>query len=143
MSSIDEIFGETAGFFRRLIALVIDGFFLSIILVPLSLTIYGEWYYSATFTPMSFIEIIYFMTLPLLWPGYTIGKRLLKIRIERIGGRMPDFFCMFARVVIAFVFYTFTLGVGTIVSAIMVIARDDNRAIHDLIADTYVRYDTM
>ncbi|CFJ41051.1 RDD family [Mycobacterium tuberculosis] len=34
--------------------------------------------------------------------------------------------------------YGITLGIGAIVSAIMVAAREDKRSIHDLIAGTYV-----
>lgn len=45
---------------------------------------------------------------------------------------------MFLRSIVASIIYVITLGLGFIISAIMVAAREDKRSIHDFIAGTYV-----
>lgn len=45
------------------------------------------------------------------------------------------------RTIIGGIIYWITFGIGTIVSLFMVLLREDKRAIHDLIAGTYVKSD--
>ncbi|WP_017186881.1 RDD family protein [Alkalibacillus haloalkaliphilus] len=84
------------------------------------------------------IAIVYFTFTPLLWRGYTIGKRVLSIRIARVSYRKLTFPTMFLREVIGVILYQLTLGLLTIVSIYLVTTRDDRRSIHDIIAGTFV-----
>ncbi|GGM19018.1 hypothetical protein GCM10011351_01000 [Paraliobacillus quinghaiensis] len=61
------------------------------------------------------LSLFYAIILPVLWDGYTIGKRLIGIRISHVSD-----------------------GKLTIISIYLVHTRDDKRSIHDLLASTYV-----
>lgn len=85
--------------------------------------------------------IIYFIVAPIFWDGYTFGKKVCKIKIARVDGYKVGVGTMIMRVFISSFLYNLTLGVGYIASVIMMEARSDKRAIHDLVAGTYVKYD--
>ncbi|NAZ10137.1 hypothetical protein GT022_15405 [Agaribacter marinus] len=59
-------------------------------------------------------------------------------RIVRIDGRKIGIGTMILRNIVAGIIYILTFGIGLIVSAFMVGVREDRRAIHDFIAQTYV-----
>jgi uncharacterized RDD family membrane protein YckC len=54
-----------------------------------------------------------------------------------MAGKSESGRCFYVSVVGSLV-YVITLGIGVIISAIMVAAREDKRSIHDFIAGTYV-----
>jgi uncharacterized RDD family membrane protein YckC len=124
------------GFWRRLGASLLDGL---IIGVPLGLLGYlispeaeNTWY-------LDILSGLYTLLLPVFWYGYTIGKKLLGIRIVKLDGEQVGIGTMLLRVLVGMYLLTIlTLGIGVIVSAIMVAFRDDKRALHDLVAGTYV-----
>nr|WP_156969465.1 RDD family protein [Jeotgalibacillus campisalis] len=129
-----------AGFWVRLFANFLDGL---LIFVPFSLIIYfitGE----ISFTSMSnwTWDILYYLYLtitPLLWGGYVIGKRMMGIKIKRMDNEKLTFLNMFFREVAGLYLLSFvTFGISIIVSAFLVLFREDKRAIHDLIAGTRV-----
>ncbi|KHF41081.1 RDD family protein [Halalkalibacter okhensis] len=86
-------------------------------------------------------NLLYSLLLPVLWYGYTVGKRLLGIRIVKLDGSKVGFGTMLLRVVVAGFVYAITLMIAAIVSAFMVAFRKDKRSIHDMLAKTYVTYE--
>jgi uncharacterized RDD family membrane protein YckC len=84
------------------------------------------------------IYFLYGLIVPVVWYGYTVGKRLVGIRIARINGEKVSLWTMIKRNVIAGLVYGITFGIALIVSIFMVAFRHDKRAIHDMIAGTYV-----
>lgn len=124
------------GFWRRLGANLLDGLIIGIPLALLSYLISpadeNDWFTNA-------LSAVYSLLLPVLWFGYTVGKKLLDIRIVKMDGSQVGIGTMLLRVFVGmYLVYGITLGIGAIVSAIMVAAREDKRSIHDLIAGTYV-----
>ena len=126
-----------AGFWIRLGANILDGLIIGIPLMVISFIITGE-PSESWFTVIC--QSIYALIVPLLWSGYTIGKKIVGIRIVKIDESNADFWTMLKREIIGGLVYTLTFGIGTIVSIFMVALREDKRAIHDFIAGTYVTY---
>lgn len=123
------------GFWRRLGANLLDGIIVGITVSLISFLILGE---SVETWITSIGQPVYAVILPLVWTGYTIGKRMIGIRIIKIDGTNVDVWTMVKREIIGGLVYMLTLGFGVIVSAFMVGLREDKRAIHDFIAGTYV-----
>ncbi|WP_342599720.1 RDD family protein [Psychrobacillus sp. FSL H8-0483] len=124
-----------AGFWIRFFAGIFDSLIIGIPLSIISYLLVGDW----EETPItSFGNMLYSLIVPVLWYGYTVGKRILGIRIVKVDGTKPGFGTMILRVIVAGFIYVCTLGIGVIVSAFMVGLREDKRAIHDFIAGTYV-----
>ncbi len=99
---------------------------------------YGDFINGDDFRVIDFIGILYGLLLPVLWYGYTLGRRVTGNRIARIEGRKVGVGTMLLRELVAGIFYALTFGIGLIVSVLMVGIREDHRAIHDFIAGTYV-----
>ncbi|MFC6038880.1 RDD family protein [Paenisporosarcina macmurdoensis] len=126
-----------AGFWVRLLASIVDSLVISIPLGIIAYILTGNWdneNLSGT------ISAIYSILLPIIWYGYTVGKRMMKIRIVKVDGSKLGIGAMLMRVVVAGLIYIVTLGIAAIVSGFMVGLREDKRALHDLIAGTYVTY---
>lgn len=81
------------------------------------------------------------LIVPVVWNGYTVGKRICRIQIRReFDHRPPHIGNMLMRELVANIVYALTLGIGLIASAIMVGVREDKRSLHDIIAGTEVVY---
>lgn len=127
-----------AGFWARLGANLLDSLIIGIPLAIISYLLVGDW----EETPItSFGNMLYSLIVPVLWYGFTVGKKMLGIRIVKVDGSKLGYGAMILRVIVGGLVYIFTLGIGLIVSAFMVGIREDKRAIHDFIAGTYVTYD--
>jgi len=124
-----------AGFWDRFFANILDGLIIGIPIAALAYFLTGEWDDELISTP---VNLVYSMVLPVLWTGYTVGKRMMQIRIAKVNGEKVGFGTMFLRTIVGGLLYLLTFGVGIIVSAFMVGLREDKRAIHDFIAGTYV-----
>ncbi|WP_453996174.1 RDD family protein [Bacillus nitroreducens] len=128
---------EPAGFWIRFGASIIDGFVIFIFIFMLSLifgfSIDDSW-------QSGLLEFLYALLLPVFCYGYTVGKRLCGIRIARIDGEELHIGNMLLRIVVGGFIYAITLGIGLIVSIVMVVVREDKRAIHDFVAGTCVTY---
>jgi uncharacterized RDD family membrane protein YckC len=127
-----------AGFWIRLGAALLDAIIIGIPLSILSYFIKGNWE-GDIFT--SLVDFLYYIIVPVLWTGYTVGKKITGIRIVKVNGEKLGIGAMLMRNLVAGIVYVITLGIGLIVSAFMVGLRSDKRAIHDLIAGTYVTYE--
>lgn len=127
-----------AGFWIRFLALLLDGIFLYMfffVLRLLGLPFEGwddSW----------IIQTLYALFVPLFWNGYTVGKRIVGIRIVRMDteGAAPEFVSLLLRVLVSNLLYAVTFGILVVISAFMVGFREDKRSIHDLVAGTQVVY---
>jgi uncharacterized RDD family membrane protein YckC len=127
---------NAVGFWRRLGASLLDGLIIGVPLAIITYLMTGETQ-GNLFTNL--ISTLYTLLVPVFWYGYTIGKKILKIRIAKVDGEPVGIGTMLLRVIVGmWLIYGITFGIGAIVSAIMVGVRQDKRAIHDLVAGTYV-----
>ncbi|MET3684123.1 putative RDD family membrane protein YckC [Alkalibacillus flavidus] len=109
----------------------------------LTTVIYGQFFLDdQLYNPLDFLSWLYFIIVPAVWMGYTLGKKAMDIRIARVDGEKVTIKTMLLRQVLANFIYLLTLGIGIIVSAFMVGIREDKRAMHDFIAGTYVTYES-
>ncbi|QED46981.1 RDD family protein [Cytobacillus dafuensis] len=134
---------KPAGFGVRLLADLFDFFLLTI---PISLVFFyvkGEYSYDwASGWTWQVIYTLYLMSVPIVWSGYIIGKRIFKIKVKRTDEDKLALKDMFLREVVGkFILVYLTVGLSSIASVFMVIFREDKRAVHDLIAGTYVSYE--
>ncbi|WP_374562836.1 RDD family protein [Sinobaca sp. H24] len=141
--------GQPGGFWRRLAANIIDGVIVGIaglIIGLIVVYVFGVepasapeegWTAGVDFANNS-VSLLYSLALPVLWSGYTVGKKALGIRIVKKDGSNVGIGTMLMRVIVSGIVYLFTLGIGVIVSIFMVAIRKDKRAIHDFIAGTQV-----
>ncbi|WP_127583540.1 RDD family protein [Paenibacillus koleovorans] len=124
-----------AGFWVRFGAMILDVLIVGLPLITIALAL-GDKYLT------DLISFLYTLLTPVFWKGYTIGKRISGIRIVRVtDGSPPGLGTMLLRNVVAGLVYAITLGIGIIISAIMVGNREDKRSIHDMIAGTTVVHD--
>ncbi|RSD25433.1 RDD family protein [Mesobacillus subterraneus] len=127
-----------AGFWVRLGASILDGLIIGVPLLIISYLATGSWDENLFTQSLNFL---YTLLVPILWYGYTIGKRIVGVRIAKVNGKKLGFGAMIMRTIVAGIVYTLTLGIGVIVSAFMVGLRQDKRSLHDFIAGTYVTYE--
>lgn len=127
-----------AGFWRRLLGSFLDGLMISI---PISLIF--TWFLDreTVSTISSLVQMVYLILVPVLWTGYTVGKKTVGVRIVKVNGEKVSIGTMLLRQFIGGLIYAITLGIGLIISAFMVGTRRDKRAIHDFVAGTYVTRD--
>ncbi|MFD2615762.1 RDD family protein [Terrilactibacillus laevilacticus] len=135
---------QTAGFWIRLAANIIDGIIVMVIDYLLGAFIFGKSYLerdSGIGTVQIFgdvVSLLYFVLIPIVWSGYLPGKRLCGIRIVKLDGQKPTIGTMLLRYIVGGLVYTVSFGICLIISIFMVAFREDKRAIHDFIAGTYV-----
>ncbi|MFG6116213.1 RDD family protein [Halobacillus sp. MO56] len=130
-----------AGFLNRLGARIVDSILMTAVMGLISLVSYGSFFYEG-YTPVDLLGFVYGILLPVMWFGYTVGRKVAGNRIIRMDGNHVGVGNMLLREIVATFVYALTLGIGLIVSAFMVGMREDKRAIHDFIAGTYVTYDS-
>ncbi|MEB4887700.1 RDD family protein [Priestia megaterium] len=122
----------------RLLGNLLDGIIVSISLGLIGFLITGDFDGDDPIT--SLIGFIYAVAAPILWYGYTIGKRIVGVRIAKVNGKKLEIGAMLLRVLVAGIVYGITLGIALIVSVFMVVFRKDKRSLHDMMAGTYVTY---
>ncbi|MCK1993824.1 RDD family protein [Peribacillus muralis] len=126
---------DSVGFWKRFFAGILDGLIISLPLTLIFGWITGDWENESYST---IVDLLYMLIVPIVWYGYTVGKRIMGIRIVRVDGRKVGLGTMLLRTFVAGIVYILTIGIGFIISAFMVGIRKDHRAIHDFIAGTYV-----
>lgn len=163
MDAVEQKVKRPAGFWIRFIAGLVDyhifsflyGFIGSIIAMPAvdalttfldqrNLVLEELWpilfQYLLTLFPIYLaLALIYYVIIPVLWNGFTIGKRIFGIHIVGTDGEKVRFWTMCLRYFIGRIIVD-NLALGGFVSAIMVGVRKDKKSIHDLMAKTSVRY---
>ncbi len=127
-----------AGFWIRLGAAILDAIIIGIPLSLISDAITGD---PGDESLSDALMFVYMLLLPVFWRGYTVGKRICGIRIQKVSDESPPGIgTMLLRNLVANIIYALTLGIAIVVSAFMVGLRDDKRALHDFIAGTEVVY---
>ncbi|PJN88995.1 RDD family protein [Bacillus sp. mrc49] len=126
---------DSVGFWKRLFAGILDVLIISLPLTLIFGWITGDWE-NEDFSTI--LDLLYMLIVPIVWYGYTVGKRIMGIRIVRVDGRKLGIGTMLLRTFVAGIVYILTIGIGFIISAFMVGIRKDHRSIHDFIAGTYV-----
>lgn len=126
---------DSVGFWKRFFAGILDALIISLPLTLIFGWITGDWE-NEDFSTI--LDLLYMLIVPIVWYGYTVGKRIMGIRIVRVDGRKIGLGTMLLRTFVAGIVYILTIGIGFIISAFMVGIRKDHRSIHDFIAGTYV-----
>jgi len=141
---------KRAGFWIRFLANFLDGLVLMVIYLPIAYLLFdisisdyflGEEVNWGSTSLESIIGLCYFIILPMVLAGATLGKKATGIQIRKTDGSPLTWSTMLLRellgkMVLAFI----SLGIIQIISAFMVGLREDRRSIHDLIAKTEVIY---
>lgn len=131
---------EAAGFGSRLLAIIIDGAVL--ILPTLLIGMLAILWVDAEDVNIDLfsgtVSLLYSMILPVVWQGQTVGKYAMGIQIVKTDGRKLGIGAMLMRVLVANLLYGLTLYILMITSIIMVLVRNDKRAVHDFLAGTRV-----
>lgn len=105
-----------AGFWIRLVANIVDSILMWIPFIIIGLLVTGTVEGNTTMTVLSSaVSLLYSLLLPVLWSGYTIGKRIFGIRIIKVNGEKLGIGAMIMRVVIAGIIYGISLGIAVIV----------------------------
>lgn len=141
-------------FLRRAIAFVVD-------VIILILIFFGNFMFMVTSlnlsveNPMNLVEMmmmvalqllyvmIYFIYIPIKWPGQTVGKKLLKIKEVTQNGRELTLKQYFQRdFLLKFLLSSMTSGFAVLFNAILLtyqlIRKQELRALHDIIVKTKV-----
>ncbi|MFD3447410.1 RDD family protein [Microbacteriaceae bacterium 4G12] len=85
------------------------------------------------------VQALYMAILPVVWHGYTVGKRAADIHVVKRDGSAVGFGTMLLREFVGkWLLGTFTFGIVPIISIVMVAVRPDKLAVHDMIAGTIV-----
>ncbi|MDG5787387.1 RDD family protein [Evansella sp. AB-P1] len=87
-------------------------------------------------TYLMIVGNLYFAVLHTFWHGYTIGKRIVGIRVANMDKTKLKFFWMLLRSIILEIPFLM------IISAYIASKREDIRGIHDLAVSTYVTNNT-
>ncbi|GAB3798400.1 RDD family protein [Virgibacillus kimchii] len=132
---------NVGGFWIRLAGVLFDAILIGIVVSAAIFLLGLDTADRAVQTGESIISVLYFVIVPAVWYGYTVGKRLMGIRIVKMDGSNVTIGTMLLRYLVTGLIYGLTLGIAFIVSVFMVALRKDKRAIHDFIAGTYVTYD--
>ena len=87
----------------------------------------------------SVILFIYYIMIPLLMHGQTFGKKIFKLKIVKESNDNVNLITMFYRDGIGRIFINMaSLGITAIVSVIIMILREDNKSLGDILAKTKV-----
>lgn len=123
-----------AGLLLRLIAWLYDLLLIGVPLFVFSLTLHRaelDALYSF------FVAFFVYVTIaPCVTNGYTLGKKLVRIRI--IVHRKNKWLAMVIRHIIAGILYAFSCGLLLFISMLMICVRTDQRSLHDVLANTVV-----
>jgi uncharacterized RDD family membrane protein YckC len=128
------------GFWIRLVGFLLDAILIGAV-VSLTVFLFALDTSNQTVqTGESIFTIMYFVLVPVLWSGYTFGKRMVRVRIVKKDNSSVTIGTMLLRYVVTGLIYGISFGIAFVVSVFMVALRKDKRALHDLIAGTYVTY---
>lgn len=85
------------------------------------------------------VTIFYFVCLPVIWEGQTIGKRMFKIRIISIDtNEGPNAKTMFLRESFRIVIFVITCGLSLIASFLSLCLSDKHTTFHEQLSSTRV-----
>jgi uncharacterized RDD family membrane protein YckC/RNA polymerase subunit RPABC4/transcription elongation factor Spt4 len=123
---------KPAGFWIRLGAIIVDWIILLVLGSIIWPVIFGESFWQST-SAFSYLFVALYVVLSVWRFGATLGKNLLGISIVDGSGNNPSL----ARSTVRFL-ATYLSAVLLLLGHLMAAFRKDKRALHDLIAGTYV-----
>ncbi|WP_349408861.1 RDD family protein [Pseudalkalibacillus sp. SCS-8] len=124
-----------ASVWQRILAVIVDLLVITAPLSVISFLVVGNWR-GDWITIL--LEAIYWLVIPVITRGYTIGKWMAGIRIEMRKGNPPGYFCMFLRYAVVPFFYVISFGGLLLLSCGMMVLRTDRKSLHDVVAGTVV-----
>ncbi|WP_261131132.1 RDD family protein [Bacillus sp. Marseille-Q3570] len=125
---------------QRALAMIVDLVIVTAPLSVISFLVFGTW--RGDWITVA-VEIFYWLIIPVLTGGYTIGKWMAGIRIEMRKGTDPGILCMILRYGVVPLFYVISFGLLLLVSIGMMMIRPDRKSLHDVIANTVVVKDSV
>ena len=95
------------------------------------------------FYRVTFINVLlicsYFTLIPYLLDGQTIGKKLFRIKVVMVDGSKITFACLFIREILGKLLLNFiNIFLANLASYVLMVYREDKRAIGDIFAKTMV-----
>ncbi|WP_440602684.1 RDD family protein [Bacillus sp. GB_SG_008] len=81
---------------------------------------------------------LYFIVLPFIWNGYTLGKKVTRTKLVSLTSEKLTLGILTMRFVVLLVPNILFLGIPVICNIYMMLVRSDNRGFHDLIVKTKV-----
>ncbi|WP_025784572.1 RDD family protein [Sporosarcina sp. D27] len=134
------VYTNRAGLGIRVAASFLDFVILATVIASLIYFITGSFSLSfANGIVWQSIYTLYLMVIPIIWSGYVIGKRLCHIQVKRVDEANVTLSNMFKREIVGYYLIgTLTFGISILVSAGMIMFREDKRGIHDFVGGTYV-----
>lgn len=127
----------SVGLFIRLIAWLYDFLLVGVPVAVMSVTIFEIDVEALLFFVSIFL--LYLTAMPVMTSGFTVGKRLIGIRIVS-DCEAITWETIVLRHIITFGFYLLSGGILLLISFVMAMSRSDRRALHDCLAKTKVVY---
>jgi uncharacterized RDD family membrane protein YckC len=140
---------------HRFIATVVDNLIITLFMMIILIGIWPSLLYSisnnlpvTTFMVVKLLRsgivyalflLFYYMIIPMLLKGQTIGKWLFKIKVVMENGDDVDYKDLFFREAICRILVrTISAGISSIVSLLIILIRDDRKSLADVFAKTKV-----
>ena len=95
--------------------------------------------FTRVFSIYAFILLVYYIVIPTIFKGQTIGKMVFKLKVVTDDNKDVDYKVLFFREgVCRILINNLSLGISEIVACIMMFVRDDNKTFADIFARTKV-----
>ncbi|WP_377889020.1 RDD family protein [Alkalihalobacillus sp. R86527] len=107
---------EPGGIVRRGFGNIID-----VLLIIALTTLLGTLFGSKDSLAFDLLEFLYYILTPVLWVGYTVGKKLVGVQINRVDGNKVSIWTMLKRHLIA----TIALASPILIGALLLIITTD------------------
>lgn len=135
---------------NRIGASIIDMFFISVMYGAIVAIITGN--YGAIFnrfnisfgdyrydiTLVFILMAIYFIFVPFVWNGCTIGKKITRTKLISLTSETLTIQTLIVRFFVLLLPNILLLGIPAVCNVYMMLFREDNRGFHDLVAKTKV-----
>ncbi len=115
----DHMETKPAGFWIRLGALLLDGILFNGLAFLLGLFLLAAWQDGIT----ELAQFLYALLLPVFWYGYTVGKRVFKIRIIHMDGTNVGIWTMIKRTIIGGLIYVLPILISVTILSFTVDTR--------------------
>lgn len=125
----------TVRLFVRVIAWVYDFLLVGVPIVVSGITLFNFEMHALFFFIVIFT--LYVTATPVLSSGYTLGKRIVGVRIISLGSELT-LKTIIIRHIITGIIYIISCGIALIISIFMVKYGNDQKALHDFFAKTNV-----
>ncbi|UOY93820.1 RDD family protein [Ectobacillus sp. JY-23] len=97
---------------------------------------FGNYKYDLIFALV--LMLLYFVFLPLVWKGLTVGKKITRTRIVMEDGDQVGLNTLLLRFITIVLPNIILLGMPAIVNIYIMLFRKDNKGYHDIVAKTKI-----